>query len=76
MFFDEIDGLAPPRGEAGGGVESRVMAQLLSEMDGLTVSFTCVHISAWNFGSISCFWDVGWSSLGGSAARTIHPCFR
>ena len=27
----------PPRGEAGGGVEARVMAQLLTEMDGLTV---------------------------------------
>ncbi len=37
VFFDEIDGLAPPRGDSGGGVESRVMAQLLSEMDGLTV---------------------------------------
>jgi SpoVK/Ycf46/Vps4 family AAA+-type ATPase len=37
VFFDEVDGLAPPRGEAGGGVEARVMAQLLTEMDGLTV---------------------------------------
>jgi ATPase family associated with various cellular activities (AAA) len=64
VFFDEIDGLAPPRGESGGGVESRVMAQLLSEMDGLTVCLTCtssimyiissfaitgsVHNSAWS----------------------------
>ncbi len=37
VFFDEIDGLAPPRGDSSAGVEARVMAQLLTEMDGLTV---------------------------------------
>lgn len=37
VFFDEIDGLAPSRGDSSAGVEARVMAQLLTEMDGLTV---------------------------------------
>eukprot|EP00983_Pelagomonas_calceolata_P064931 1148367-Pelagomonas_calceolata.AAC.4 len=37
IFFDEIDGLAGTRSDdgAGGHVGDRVMAQLLSEMDGL-----------------------------------------
>lgn len=41
VFFDEIDGLAGVRGEAGGGgaaaAVDRVLTQLLTEMDGLQV---------------------------------------
>ena len=36
IFFDEIDGLAGARG-GGGGAGDRVLAQLLTEMDGLQV---------------------------------------
>jgi transitional endoplasmic reticulum ATPase len=35
VFVDEIDSIAPDREEAGGDVERRVVAQLLSLMDGL-----------------------------------------
>jgi transitional endoplasmic reticulum ATPase len=35
VFIDEIDSIAPEREEAGGDVERRVVAQLLSLMDGL-----------------------------------------
>ena len=35
VFVDEIDSIAPEREEAGGDVERRVVAQLLSLMDGL-----------------------------------------
>src|SRR6056297_3003403 len=35
VFIDELDSIAPKRGEAGGDVERRVVAQLLSLMDGL-----------------------------------------
>lgn len=37
LFFDEIDAIAPTRGEAGGdgNVSGRVMGQLLTEMDGI-----------------------------------------
>lgn len=39
IFFDEIDGLAGVRGEGGAGgaaaAGDRVLAQLLTEMDGL-----------------------------------------
>ena len=34
VFFDELDALAPPRGAAGAALD-RVLAQLLTEMDGL-----------------------------------------
>lgn len=39
VFFDEIDGLAGHRGDAGGGggIGERVLAQLLTELDGLQV---------------------------------------
>ncbi|CAG0879390.1 unnamed protein product [Darwinula stevensoni] len=38
VFFDELDSLAPKRGEAGdsGGVVDRVVSQLLAEMDGIS----------------------------------------
>lgn len=35
IFFDEIDALAPRRGDGGGAVLDRVVAQLLTEIDGL-----------------------------------------
>mmetsp|Transcript_9348 Transcript_9348/g.28123 ORF Transcript_9348/g.28123 Transcript_9348/m.28123 type:complete len:1086 (-) Transcript_9348:370-3627(-) len=35
IFLDELDGLAPPRGETGNSLETRVMATLLQEMDGM-----------------------------------------
>ncbi|MFB6305031.1 MAG: CDC48 family AAA ATPase [Haloferacaceae archaeon] len=35
VFMDELDAIAPKREEAGGDVERRVVAQLLSLMDGL-----------------------------------------
>ena len=37
IFFDELDSLAPARGRGSdsGGVMDRVVAQLLTEMDGL-----------------------------------------
>lgn len=35
VFLDELDGLAPPRSSQGDSVETRVMATLLQEMDGL-----------------------------------------
>jgi transitional endoplasmic reticulum ATPase len=35
VFIDEVDSIAPKREEAGGDVERRVVAQLLSLMDGL-----------------------------------------
>ncbi|MFT4911339.1 MAG: transitional endoplasmic reticulum ATPase, partial [Natronomonas sp.] len=35
VFIDEIDSIAPKRGETSGDVERRVVAQLLSLMDGL-----------------------------------------
>ena len=34
IFIDEIDSIAPKRGEVTGEVERRVVAQLLSLMDG------------------------------------------
>jgi len=39
LFFDELDSLAPARGRGGdaGGVMDRVVAQLLSEMDSLSL---------------------------------------
>ena len=35
IFIDEIDSIAPSRDDASGGVETRIVAQLLSLMDGL-----------------------------------------
>ena len=38
IFFDELDSLAPARGrgsDSGGVIMDRVIAQLLTEMDGL-----------------------------------------
>jgi transitional endoplasmic reticulum ATPase len=35
LFFDEIDSLAPTRGQADGAVSDRVVAQLLTEIDGI-----------------------------------------
>lgn len=35
VFFDEIDALAAARGSSGSGVADRVLAQLLTEMDGI-----------------------------------------
>jgi len=35
LFFDELDALAPPRGADAGGVMDRVVAALLTEIDGV-----------------------------------------
>ncbi len=48
VFIDEIDSIAPERGEAGGDVERRVVAQLLSLMDGLDERGEVVVIGATN----------------------------
>ncbi|WP_101298196.1 CDC48 family AAA ATPase [Halegenticoccus soli] len=48
VFMDEIDSIAPKRSEAGGDVERRVVAQLLSLMDGLEERGQVVVIGATN----------------------------
>jgi transitional endoplasmic reticulum ATPase len=48
VFIDELDSIAPKRGEAGGDVERRVVAQLLSLMDGLESRGDVVVIGATN----------------------------
>lgn len=37
VFFDELDSIAPRRGQAGdsGGVMDRIVSQLLAELDGM-----------------------------------------
>ncbi|MFB6109003.1 MAG: CDC48 family AAA ATPase [Haloplanus sp.] len=47
VFFDEIDSLAPKR-EEGGGMEDRIVGQLLSLMDGLEARGEVVVIGATN----------------------------
>ncbi|MGZ0746457.1 CDC48 family AAA ATPase [Haloparvum sp. AD34] len=48
IFMDELDAIAPKREEAGGDVERRVVAQLLSLMDGLEERGQVVVIGATN----------------------------
>ncbi len=48
IFLDEIDGIAPKRGEVQGEVEKRVVAQLLALMDGLETRGQVVVIGATN----------------------------
>ena len=48
VFMDELDSIAPKREEAGGDVERRVVAQLLSLMDGLEERGEVVVIGATN----------------------------
>ncbi len=48
IFIDEIDSIAPKRGEVTGEVERRVVAQLLSLMDGLQSRGEVVVIAATN----------------------------
>jgi transitional endoplasmic reticulum ATPase len=48
IFIDEIDSIAPKRDEASGEVERRVVAQLLSLMDGLKSRGKVVVIGATN----------------------------
>jgi len=48
VFIDEIDSIAPERGETQGDVERRVVAQLLSLMDGLEERGQVVVIGATN----------------------------
>ena len=48
IFIDELDSIAPKREEAGGDVERRVVAQLLSLMDGLEERGEVVVIAATN----------------------------
>jgi len=48
IFMDELDSIAPKREEAGGDVERRVVAQLLSLMDGLKERGEVVVIGATN----------------------------
>lgn len=48
VFIDEIDSIAPKRGETSGDVERRVVAQLLSLMDGLEDRGDVVVIGATN----------------------------
>jgi len=48
VFIDEIDSIAPKRGETSGDVERRVVAQLLSLMDGLDERGDVTVIAATN----------------------------
>jgi transitional endoplasmic reticulum ATPase len=48
VFIDEIDSIAPKRDEVGGEVERRVVAQLLSILDGLTTRGKVIIIGATN----------------------------
>ena len=48
VFIDEIDSIAPKRQDAGGDVERRVVAQLLSLMDGLEERGQVTVIAATN----------------------------
>ncbi|MFH5799245.1 CDC48 family AAA ATPase [Haladaptatus sp. CMAA 1911] len=48
IFIDELDSIAPKREEAGGDVERRVVAQLLSLMDGLEERGEVIVIAATN----------------------------
>ena len=48
LFLDEIDALAPKRGDVHGDVEKRVVAQLLALMDGLESRGDIVIIGATN----------------------------
>ncbi|XP_058789652.1 peroxisomal ATPase PEX6 isoform X2 [Phymastichus coffea] len=50
IFFDELDSLAPNRGQSGdsGGVMDRVVSQLLAEMDGLESTGSIFIIAATN----------------------------
>ncbi len=48
IFIDEIDAIAPKREEVTGEVERRVVAQLLSLMDGLTTRGQVIVIAATN----------------------------
>ncbi|MEE8401896.1 MAG: CDC48 family AAA ATPase [Candidatus Hydrothermarchaeaceae archaeon] len=48
VFIDEIDAIAPKREEVHGEVERRVVAQLLSLMDGLTARGRVIVIGATN----------------------------
>jgi transitional endoplasmic reticulum ATPase len=48
IFIDEIDSIAPKRSEVTGEVERRVVAQLLSNMDGLSERGDVVVIGATN----------------------------
>ncbi len=48
IFIDEIDSIAPKRDEVSGEVERRVVAQLLSLLDGMTLRGKVVIIGATN----------------------------
>jgi transitional endoplasmic reticulum ATPase len=48
IFIDEIDSIAPKRDEVSGEVERRIIAQLLSLMDGMTSRGKVVVIAATN----------------------------
>ena len=48
MFIDEIDSIAPKRGQVSGEAEKRLVAQLLTLMDGLEARANLVVIAATN----------------------------
>jgi len=48
VFFDEIDAIAGRRGSGGGATVERMVAQLLTEMDGLTQPGGIVVLAATN----------------------------
>ncbi len=48
IFIDEIDAIAPPRGEVVGEVEKRVVSQLLTLMDGMKGRGNVIVIGATN----------------------------
>jgi transitional endoplasmic reticulum ATPase len=48
VFFDEIDAIAGRRGAGGGATQERMVAQLLTEMDGITQPGGLVVLAATN----------------------------
>ena len=48
LFFDEIDAVGGSRGEGGGKVGDRVLAQLLTEMDGVETLTGVTIVAATN----------------------------
>lgn len=52
VFFDELDALAGERGDGGGGggsnVQERVLAQILTEMDGIVPLNNVTIVAATN----------------------------
>lgn len=60
IFIDEIDSVAPPRDSPTGNVWSNVIAQLLTEMDGLRGLNNVIVIAATNRPGSLTQHSLGW----------------